>query len=461
MLQQKNVNIMKYLSLIIVLVVAVGCTDLTPELYSDLTTANAYNTESDINAALVGIYSDLTPGPGDSYLYRAGYYVTLTDYACDMSYTSYGGDINKMGISTYDPNNRYFSRNWQYIYKTIVDANTLLSKIEAVDMDETAKRQVIGQTRFLRALAYLDATDAWGPVPLLLEPLNPSETYDYPLSAVSAVDAVIIEDCMYANDNLPAEWPLEAGLSRATKGAAATIMAKVYARAHDYSNAKTYIDQVLQSPVYSLNPDYKNVFSGYNPYDMGAIFSILHESALNGGEITNHFCAVDLPEVPNRWGYYAVALEFWRKYDDADPRKQFFYYNYGGNAPRDGTTTHGFLYLMPDPGQSSPPNDTTKLMQNICTQKYSYEMIEQSYLDSRTNFVFRLADVILMKAEAENELSGPAAALPYLNQIRERAGAHYMEILDFRFQPPKKRWLRQFWPSGDSNWYLNIIVVLI
>ena len=78
---------------------------------------------------------------------------------------------------------------------------------------------------------------------------------------------------------------------------------------------------------------------------------------------------------------------------------------------------------MPDPGQSSPPNDTTKLMQNICTQKYSYEMIEQSYLDSRTNFVFRLADVILMKAEAENELSGPAAALPYLNQIRERAGA--------------------------------------
>jgi hypothetical protein len=172
-----------------------------------------------------------------------------------------------------------------------------------------------------------------------------------------------------------------------------------------------------------LNPDYKNIFSGVNKMDMGAIFNITHESAINGGEITNHFAARDHPEVPNRWGYYAVALEFWRKYDDADPRKQFFYYDYEGNADRDGSTSSGFLYMLPDPGQTTPPNDTTKLMQNICTQKYSYEMIEQSYLDSRNNYVFRLADVILLKAEAENNLSGPAAALPYLNQIRARAGA--------------------------------------
>jgi len=414
---------MKYLSFIIVLAFAVSCTDLTPVLYSDLTTANAYSTESDIDAALVGVYADLTPGAGDSYLYRAGYYVTLGDYASDMGYTDYGGDISKMGPSLYDPNNRYFSSNWSSMYKTIADANTLLSKIDQVDMDETKKRQIIGQARFLRALAYLDASDGWGPIPLITEPLNPTETYDYPLSPVSEVDALIIEDCMYANDNLPAEWAPELGLARATKGAAATILAKVYSRAHDYTNAMKYIDEVIQSPVYQLNPDFKDVFSGYNRLDMGGIFSILHESAINGGEITNHFCARDLPEVPNRWGYYAVALEFWRNYDDADPRKQFFYYNYEGAATRDETTTHGFYWMMPEPGQSNPPNDTTKLMQNICTQKYSYEMIEQSYLDSRTNYVFRLADVILLKAEAMNETSGPSAALPYVNQIRERAGA--------------------------------------
>ena len=66
---KKNIDIMKYLSFIIVLALAVNCTELTPELYSDLTTANAYSTESDINAALVGVYANLTPGAGDSYLY--------------------------------------------------------------------------------------------------------------------------------------------------------------------------------------------------------------------------------------------------------------------------------------------------------------------------------------------------------------------------------------------------------
>lgn len=417
---------MRYLIFIIVLIFAFSCTKLEPEMYSDLTTANAYSTVSDIDAALVGVYAGLTPGAGDSYLYRAGYFVTLTDYATDMSYTDYGGDINKMGISTYDPNNRYFRSNWGSIYKLIADANMLLSKIDEVDMNETKKSQVIGQARFLRALAYLDATDAWGPVPLLTEPIDPTETYDMALSPVNEVDAVIIEDCKYAIDNLPEQWAPELGLARATKGAAATLLGKVYLRAHDYTNAKTYIDLVLQlrdEGVYTLNPDFKNVFSGFNKQDMGGIFGILHESSINGGEITNHFAARDLPEVPKRWGYYAISLDFWRKYDDADPRKQFFYYNYEGYAQRDETTTHGFYYMMPDPGQTVPPNDTTKLMKNICTQKYSYEMIEQSYLDSRTNYVFRLADVILGKAEVENELSGPGAALPYLNEIRARAGA--------------------------------------
>jgi hypothetical protein len=78
---------------------------------------------------------------------------------------------------------------------------------------------------------------------------------------------------------------------------------------------------------------------------------------------------------------------------------------------------------MPDPGETVPPSDTTVLMENISTMKYSYEMTEQSYYDGRTIPVLRLEDVILCKAEIENEISGPAAALPYLNEIRSRAGA--------------------------------------
>jgi hypothetical protein len=78
---------------------------------------------------------------------------------------------------------------------------------------------------------------------------------------------------------------------------------------------------------------------------------------------------------------------------------------------------------LPDPGEVVPPNDTTKLMENVSTMKYSYEMTENTYYDGRTIAILRLEDIILCKAEIENELSGPSAALPYLNEIRARAGA--------------------------------------
>ncbi|NKI27438.1 RagB/SusD family nutrient uptake outer membrane protein [Arenibacter sp. 6A1] len=403
-----------------------GCTDLEPELYSDLTTKNAYSTESDIDAALTGTYSQLNPYPGDAYLYYAGYLVMISDYATDMGFSTAAGDPTKMSNFTYDDNNRYFRLNWRSMYQVISNVNILLSKIDDVAMDETKKNQIKGQARFLRALAYRDLTDSWGPVPLITSAENPTESENLPLAPVSEVDALIIEDCQFAAEHLPEQWDPEYGIGRASKGAALTLAGKVYMRSHDYSNAKIYIDQVLKlrdKGVYSLNPDFKNEWSESNKMDMGLIFGILHEASQNGGEITNHFGPSDHKIVQNRWQYYAVSLPFWRKYSDLDPRKDFFYFNYEGASPRDGSTSSGFYYKIPEVGETAPPNDTTRLLQNVATKKYSHEMISNSYLDGRTIQVFRMADVILCKAEIENALSGPAAGLPYLNEVRIRAGA--------------------------------------
>ncbi len=416
----------KFLIIVSLTALYYSCTKLEPKLYSDLTTANAYSTESDINAALVGVYADLAPFPGDGWMYYNGYLVMTTDYTTDMGFSTAAGDPTKMSNFTYDANNRYIRYNWQYMYQVISNANLLLSKIDAVTMDDAKKKKVIAQARFLRALAYRDITDAWGPAPLLTEVMPPTETENMALTPVAEINKVIIDDCKYGLDNLPETWSTADGLSRATKGAAAMLLGNVYMRAHDYLNAKIYIDMVLalkDKGVYALNSDFKNVWSESNKFDKGFIFCILHEPALNGGEITNHFGPQDNREVPDRWQYYGVSLEFWRKYSDQDPRKQFFYYNYEGAAPRDAKTTHGFYYMIPAPGQTTPPSDTVKFLKNVATKKYSYEMTSNSYYDGRTISVFRIEDAILSKAEIENQLSGPAAALPYLNQIRSRAGA--------------------------------------
>ncbi|MBO9596071.1 MAG: RagB/SusD family nutrient uptake outer membrane protein [Niabella sp.] len=421
----KSIRI-QYFLFAVLPVLIVSCTKLEPKLYSDLTSNNAYQTESDINAALTGVYADLAPFPGDGYMLYNGYLVMTTDYTTDMGYSTAAGDPSKLSDLTYDVNNRYFRYNWQYLYQVISNANILLSKIDAVPMDDTKKQRVIAQARFLRALAYRDLTDGWGPVPLLITAVPPGQTADMPLTPVADVDKVIIEDCRFGIDILPKSWAAADGLSRATKGAAAALLANVYLRAHDYQNAKTYVDMILalkDEGVYALNPDFKNVWSESNKFDKGFIFCILHEPALNGGEITNHFGPIDNKQVPDRWQYYGVSLDFWRKYSDQDPRKQFFYYNYEGAAARDGSTKHGFYYMIPAPGQTTPPSDTVKFLPNVATKKYSYEMISNSYYDGRTISIFRIEDIILYKAEIENQLTGPAAALPYINSIRARAGA--------------------------------------
>ncbi|HRP32614.1 MAG TPA: RagB/SusD family nutrient uptake outer membrane protein [Agriterribacter sp.] len=419
---------MKYLSIITLslLITVSGCTRLEPKLYSDLTTANAYSTESDINAALVGIYADLNPYPGDAWMYYAGYLVMTTDYTTDMGFSTAAGDPTKMSNFTYDDNNRYIRYNWQYMYNVISNVNLLLSKIEGVQMDETKKNRIIGQARFLRALAYRDITDAWGPAPLYTKVVTPEQTVNAELAPVAEIDKVIIDDCKFGIDNLPEQWNNSEGMSRATKGACATLLANVYMRAHDYASAKTYVDMVLSmrtAGIYQLNADFKNVWSESNKFDKGFIFCILHEPGMNGGEIANHYGPQDHKEVTNRWQYYAVSLEFWRKYSDQDPRKQFFYYDYEGASPRDENTVNGFYYMIPAPGQTTPPSDTVKFLKNVATKKYSYEMVSNSYYDGRTIAIFRLEDVILYKAEIENELNGPTAALPYINEIRSRAGA--------------------------------------
>ena len=149
----------KYLIYIVMLSVIASCSKLKPELYSNLTTANAYATESDIDAALTGIYADLAPFPGDGWMYYNGYLVMTTDYTTDMGFSTAAGDPTKLSIFTYDANNRYIRYNWQYMYEVISNANVLLSKIGNVAMDETHRAQVMGQAPFCRALAYRDLTE--------------------------------------------------------------------------------------------------------------------------------------------------------------------------------------------------------------------------------------------------------------------------------------------------------------
>lgn len=401
---------------------AMACTDLEPKLYSSLTTGNAYSTESDINAALAGLYGDLNPYPGDAWQYYGGYLVMTTDYATDMGFSTAAGDPTKLSQMTYDDNNRYFRYNYQMAYQVVTNANILIKNVADVNIDDTKKAQIIAQAKFLRALAYRDLTDAFGPVPFVTEPVDLSQAKDAELTPVEEITEYLCNDLKECVNVLPKSWEVEK--TKATKGAAATLLGKLYMRDHKYAEAKPYIQMVLdleKEGVYQLLPDFKEVWTEANKWNKEFIFCILHDTSSNGAEIACHFGPSDHQDVPGRWQYYGVSLPFWRSYSDADPRKEFFYYDYT-SASQDSDGSH-FTYRIPRVGQTSPDEPTDKLMQNVATKKYTYKMASDAYYDGRTISIFRMSDVILCMAEIENNLSGAAAALPYINRVRERAGA--------------------------------------
>lgn len=259
-------NCKKYLLGLVTMGLVTACTDLDPEIYSNLTTTNAYSTESDIEAAVVGLYSDMNPYPGDAWLYYGGYMIMITDYATDIGYSTAAGDPTKLSNMTYDASNRYFSNNWRDMYNVVSNANTILDNVDAVNMSEEKKNLVKGQAKFLRAMAYRDLTDAWGAVPFITSLVkNPFTMNDATLTPVSEIEATLISDLKECINLLPASWSGQ-DLARATSGAAATLLGKIYLRNHDYANAKTYIDMVLNSGQYELESDFKYVWSENNKY---------------------------------------------------------------------------------------------------------------------------------------------------------------------------------------------------
>lgn len=266
-------NCKKYLLGLVTMGLVTACTDLDPEIYSNLTTTNAYSTESDIEAAVVGLYSDMNPYPGDAWLYYGGYMIMITDYATDIGYSTAAGDPTKLSNMTYDASNRYFSNNWRDMYNVVSNANTILDNVDAVNMSEEKKNLVKGQAKFLRAMAYRDLTDAWGAVPFITSLVkNPFTMNDATLTPVSEIEATLISDLKECINLLPASWSGQ-DLARATSGAAATLLGKIYLRNHDYANAKTYIDMVLNSGQYELESDFKYVWSENNKYGKEMIFA--------------------------------------------------------------------------------------------------------------------------------------------------------------------------------------------
>ena len=355
--------------------------ELVPQ--SEVNAANFYKTEADIRAAVNGAYGSM-----QSTSQYFGNFVYLLENRSDNIYdTNPGGNAGReysldFFIETTD--NGVIQGSWSSLYNGILQCNTVLDKIDAVPMNATAKEQLKAEMRFIRALNYFHLVRMWGKVPLIIKALSPAETYSLGRNEVAEVYNAIEQDLTFAGATLPATYPV-AQNGKATSGAALGLLGKVYLTQQKFLQAKNTLAQVIATNRYQLLPNVADVFSVSNEYNAEILFAVRYSKTLAGeGHVLNpvfEFAGLNLD--PTLLAAYAST----------DQRRDLL--------------------------------NVTRIDANLAPVKKYFDTPFNNTSYGNDFPVLRYADVLLMYAEATNEVGFVANgdALTNLNLVRTRAQA--------------------------------------
>src|SRR5580692_10855017 len=166
--------------------------------------------------------------------------------------------IDNFSFST---TNSHLSNEWGNFYEGITNCNLVLANVPSIQMDTALRSRLLGEARFLRAWYYFMLVNIYENVPLVLTPLTPAQMQVTQSPAKYIYETVIEPDLMTALNVLPPSYT-GADVGRATSGAAAALLAKVYLYQEKWDSSLTYSNQVINSGQYSLMPLYTENFDG-------------------------------------------------------------------------------------------------------------------------------------------------------------------------------------------------------
>jgi len=364
-----------------------------------------YKTDKDFQDAVVGVYSVLRNQYQDFWIFG--------DLRADDSWHALGNDALLISVNTFSLNSgaNLMINSWRNYYAVINRANQILSKIaEADPAIVTNKDKHIAEAKFLRAFAYFDLVRIWGDVPLNTEPISIEEGYKKGREKVATIyNDLIIPDLLDAESKLPVKYT-GVNVGRATKGAASAMLGRVYLTIKDFAKAEAKLQQVT-TMGYALLANYNDLFNYSNDeHHSEYIFDIEYQDGglgLGSG-YSNKFLPKSAGSAADL--FYGVkggageqntpTVEFFNAFDPADKR-------------RDVTVAKGYY----------DQNNVFQGFIQIATFTKKYLAVTPAINDSKVNWkVIRYADVLLMYAEALNENGKTPLAIPYINQIRKRAG---------------------------------------
>lgn len=384
-----------------------SCSDfLEQNPQTDLSENDFYKTADDILSAVNGAYSSLQEG--DIY----GNWYVFGEIPSDNTRNQLSGSAttqNEFDQFYIDTQNSMIANFWKAAYKVINRTNTILGRIDGIEINTELANRYKLECKFIRALMYFNLVRVYGDVPLVLKEISISESYDILREPKENVYNQIIADLKEAQD-LPVSYST-AEDGRATQGAAKALLANVYMTLHKYAEAETILAEIINSGRYSLlentpgslNIDgYKNVFSPVNHNSKEGIFEIqfLKGGYGEGSNYANNFApensGTNVVAVGGTGGNNIPEMDIYNAYEEGDLRRDF-------------SMSLGYY-------------DNRKNNEWV-ESRYVCKFMDVPYQnnDASNNYpVIRYADVILMYAEALNQNGKTAEACKYLNMTRRR-----------------------------------------
>jgi starch-binding outer membrane protein, SusD/RagB family len=362
--------------------------DLAP--ISEANINNFYKSSSDFITAVNGIYASLQDPYNEFYVFAG--------------IRSDEGDIQNTTGSFYqlydefdqfflDPANPILQRAWTNYYQTIGRANTVLDRIDGIEMPESLSYRLKGEAHFLRALSYFNLVRIFGDVPLVVKEVNePLAGLEHERIPLNLVYDKIIEDLENAANFLPERFS-DIEIGRATKFAAKSLLGKVYLTVNQSGLAETVLKDVIDNGGFSLLDNYEEIFNPNNANHVESIFEIQYKSGLTftGSSFTNVFAPGDSKIVPgDNQGFNRPTADLLSSYDENDMR---FSQSVGFYSSADGA-------IIEEPY-------TIKYMSNL----------ENPYDSDNNWIVLRFADVLLLYAESLLSNGKSNEAISALNEV--------------------------------------------
>ncbi len=389
-----------------------------------------FQNSGELQSAVNGAYS---------FLQAQGMYGRIAFFLFDnLSQENLGTDALQGGLKafmdyTFDPSLGEFFTFWEAAYRGINSCNFVIEAAEEgliQNVPESEINQRLGEVRFLRALYFFKLTNLWGGIPRPTSTAA-SETGGVPKATQEEVYNLIFEDLAFAVANLPEVGSTPQG--RATRGAAQALKGKAHLFRGQWAEAKAEFEAIQGYTIVGVEPrDNGNIAGEFNSE---SIFEVNYSQEIGGdqwnaggrGVRESTFRGIEYS--PLNFANIIVRPTLLEEYEDDDPRFDAYFYSngsvFGGETfppgselPIEGPVAFG----DPDADGNLPlvftiASPAWRKYQNLDTR--TTDGFEYSGINFR---VIRYADVLLMWAEAENELGNQAAAISLLNQVRDRVG---------------------------------------